>query len=143
MKIKKGDKVKVEYEGTLDNGTVFDSSAKHHKLLEFEVGSQQVIKGFDDALMGMEPGQEKMIDLTPANAYGDHNPQLVKKVPRDQLPKEQEPQKGMTLVVGMPNGSQLPAKITEVTPDMVTIDFNHALAGKNLHFKIKVVEVAS
>jgi FKBP-type peptidyl-prolyl cis-trans isomerase 2 len=141
MPIKDGDKVKIDYTGTLEDGTVFDSSEKHGKPLEFQIGSKQVIKGFEEAIKGMEQGQEKDIKIVPEDGYGHPNPQLVQKVPREQLPKEPEPQIGMALAVKLPNGNQMPAKITEVTQKDITIDLNHPLAGKTLNFKIKAVEV--
>ena len=141
MPIKNGDKVKVEYKGTLDDGTVFDSSEKHGEPLEFEIGAGQIIPRFEDAVLGMENGDEKEFKLEHSEAYGDRNPQLVQKIPRDQLPKEVEP--GMVLVVGLPNRAQIPVKVTEVTDGWVTIDLNHPLAGENLNFKIKIVDVSS
>ncbi|MEK6939175.1 MAG: peptidylprolyl isomerase [Nanoarchaeota archaeon] len=132
----------MDYTGTFDDGTVFDESEKHGQPLEFEVGSGQVIKGFDDAVMGMKNGEEKKIVIPPAEAYGEVKAELRKKVPRKQLPQDQEPKVGMVLAVGLPNGMQFPARIMEVTTDDVTIDLNHPLAGKTLHFKIKVVNVA-
>lgn len=141
MPIKNGDKVKVEYEGTFDDGTVFDSSEKCGAPLEFEVGAGQIIPGFENAVMGMEEGEEKEFKLKPADAYGDRNPQLVQKIPKDQLPKEVMP--GMMLMIGLPNGVQIPVKITEVTDEEVTIDLNHPLAGKVLNFKIKIVDISS
>ena len=142
MAVEKGSKVKVEYTGTLEDGTEFDSSVKHGKPIEFEAGSGQMIKGFDDAIIGMEVNEEKEITLKPEEAYGNPNPQMVKEVPREQLPKEEEPKEGMMLMVGLPNGAQIPAKIAEVGEETVKIDLNHPLAGKTLHFKLKVVEVA-
>lgn len=139
MVVKNGDKIKVEYEGKLEDGTVFDSSEKHGKPLEVEVGTGQLIKGFESALIGMEPGEEKEIKLQPADAYGEQNPQMVQKLPRDKLPPEPEPQPGMVLGVKLPDGAQFPAKIMEVTDNEVTIDLNHPLAGKVLIFKIKIV----
>jgi len=143
MPVKKGDKIKVEYEGKLEDGTVFDSSEKHGQPLEFEVGSGQLIKGFDDAVIGMEKGEEKEIKLQPKDAYGDHNPQLIKKIPRDKLPEDQEPKPGMMLMINLPNGARIPANIKEVTDKEITIDVNHPLAGKVLIFKIKVVDISS
>jgi len=143
MTVKKGDKVKVEYTGTLDDGTVFDSSEKHGHPLEFEAGSGKVIKGFDEAVIGMEKDEEKDVKIAKDQAYGERKPELLKKVPREQLPEGQEPKAGMTLMVGLPDGNQIPAKITEVNEKEITIDLNHPLAGKNLNFKIKVVEVSS
>ncbi len=141
MKVEKGNIVQVEYTGTLDNGDVFDASKNHGKPLEFEVGSGQLIKGFDEAVIGMEKGEEKEIKLEPANAYGEVRQELFKKIPRDQLPKEQEPKVGMMLGMQLPTGQQVPVKITAVDEKEVTIDLNHPLAGKKLTFKIKVVGI--
>ncbi len=141
MAIKKGDKIKVEYTGMLEDGTVFDSSEKHGKPLEFEVGSGQVIKGFDAAVIGMEKGQEKEVIIQPDEGYGHPDPKLVKKFPRKQLPKEPEPKEGMMLMVGTPDGRQFPAKIVKVDDKEVSIDLNHPLSGKVLKFKIKIFDV--
>jgi len=143
MPIKKGDKVKVEYTGTFDDGTVFDSSEKHGKPLEFTAGEGKVIKGFDNAVIGMEKGEEKEIKISPQDAYGEHKPELIKKIPRDKIPKEPEPKPGMMLAVNTPDGKQFPALIKEVNDKEVTIDLNHPLAGKNLNFKFKLVDVSS
>ena len=143
MPIKKGDIIKVEYEGTLDDGTVFDSTKKHGEPLEFEVGSGQLIPGFDNAVVGMDKGDEKEINLEPGDAYGDHNPELMKKVPREQLPKNEELKPGMMLMLTLPNGMQFTAVVSEIDKENVTIDLNHPLAGKKLNFKIKIIDVAS
>ena len=142
MPIKKGDKIKVDYTGTLDDGTVFDTS-EGKEPLEFEAGSGKVIKGFDEAVIGMEKGQEKEFKIDCKDAYGEPNPQLMQKIPREQLPKEQEPKPGMILGLKTPDGQQFPARIAEVSDKDITIDLNHPLAGKNLNFKIKVVEISS
>jgi FKBP-type peptidyl-prolyl cis-trans isomerase 2 len=139
--IKSGDKVKVHYTGSFDDGTVFDSSEKHGQPLEFEVGAGQIIPGFEKGIIGMKQGEEKIIHLEPCDAYGDINPQLVKKVPRSQLPPEQEPKPGMVLIISLPNGMQVPTRLTEVGKDEVTLDLNHPLAGKCLNFKIKIVGI--
>jgi len=143
MKVKKGDKVKVEYEGKLENGEVFDSSnhGDHSHPLEFTVGDGMVIKGFDVAIEGMEVGEEKEITLKPEDAYGDKNPDLKKDFPRDMLPKEREPEKGMVLMMGTPDGRQIPVEIVDVDKDKIVVDLNHPLAGKTLIFKVKVVEI--
>lgn len=143
MGIKKGDKIKVEYTGTLDDGTVFDSSEKHGKPLEFEVGANKVIKGFDEGVVGMEQGEEKEIKIESKDAYGDHNPDMIKKMPRDKVKEGPEPKPGMGIMLGTPDGRQFPALIKEVTDTEITIDINHPLAGKNLTFKVKIVEISS
>src|SRR3989338_703250 len=137
---KDGDTVKVHYTGTFDDGTVFDSSEKHGSPLEFKLGAQQVIKGFENAIRGMKKGQEKAIKITHEEGYGHPKPELVQKVPREQLPPTPEPKEGMMLAVKLPNGYQMPARISGVTDKEVTIDLNHPLAGKTLNFKIKLVE---
>jgi FKBP-type peptidyl-prolyl cis-trans isomerase 2 len=140
MTIKKGDKVKVEYTGTLD-GTVFDTS-EGREPLEFEVGSGQVIKGFDNAVIGMEVGEEKEVELPPSEAYDEYDPNLLKKIPMDKLPPGEEPKPGMVLELKTPDGIHFPARITEVAEKEITIDLNHPLAGKTLIFQIKVVDIS-
>ncbi len=142
MEVKKGNKVKVEYEGKLEDGTVFDASSKQGKPLEFETGSRKVIPGFDNAVIGMKKDEEKEITIKPEDAYGQPNPEMIKKVPKDQFPKDKEIKPGMMLALGLPTGQQIPAKITEVGDKEVTLDLNHPLAGKTLKFKIKVVDIS-
>jgi len=141
MVLKKGDKVKVEYTGSFEDGTVFDSSEKHGKPLEFEIGAKQIVPGFEKAVVEMKKGEEKEVKLKPEEAYGNPNPELHKKIMKDQLPKGQEPKVGMVLIINLPTGHQVPAKITEISDKDVTIDLNHPLAGKTLNFKIKLLEV--
>jgi len=141
MPIKKGDKVKIEYTGTLEDGKVFDTS-EGKQPLECEVGAGQLIKGFDNALLGMEKGEEKEITLPPTEAYGDHNPSLIKKIPKEQLPKEPSPEKGMKLLMKTGDGKQFPATITNIEENEVEIDLNHPLAAKTLKFKIKIVDIS-
>jgi FKBP-type peptidyl-prolyl cis-trans isomerase 2 len=140
--VKKGDVIKVEYEGKMEDGTVFDCTANHNNQpLEFEVGSGNIIKGFDDAVMGMKKGEEKTIKLPSEQSYGPVHAALIQRIPRAQLPKEAEPKAGMMIVATLPNGEQVPARITKVEKDIVIMDFNHPLAGKTLAFKIKVVDI--
>jgi FKBP-type peptidyl-prolyl cis-trans isomerase 2 len=139
----KGDKVKVDYTGTLDDGQMFDSSTHgdHSHPLEFVLGSGEVIKGFDEAIIGMKIGEEKNVILPKEQAYGDHNPTLLKKVPKSNLPPDKELKAGMMLVLKTPDGHQIPAKIAEVNASEAVIDLNHPLAGKTLHFKLKLVDI--
>ena len=138
--IKKGDKVKVEYTGKLEDGSVFDSSEGKAPLC-FEVGAQQVIPGFDKAVEGMKKDEEKEFTLKVDEAYGPVREEMVQEIPRDKLPKDPEPKEGMMLMMQAPTGQQIPAKITKVEDDKVTIDINHPLAGKDLTFSVKVVGV--
>ena len=143
MPTKEGDKVKVEYTGTFEDGEVFDSSEKHGQPLEFQLGAKQVVPGFENAIVGMEKDEEKEVKIESKDAYGDPNPQLVQKIPKDKLPQDQEVKPGMVLGMTLPNGQQIPAKVTEVGDTEVTLDLNHPLAGKTLNFKIKLVEYSS
>jgi FKBP-type peptidyl-prolyl cis-trans isomerase 2 len=137
MPVKKGDKVKVDYEGALEDGTVFDTS-DNSGTLEFEVGGREVLQGFENAIVGMEKGQEKEFTVASADAYGDHNPDLIQTVPKDRMPGEVEA--GMLMMAGLQNGTQMPVKVVEVGEDTVTVDLNHPLTGKTLYFKVKVVD---
>ena len=141
MKVEEGSKIKVEYEGKFEDGTVFDSSEKHGKPLEFEAGAGMVVPGFDNAVIGMAVGEEKEIKIEPKDAYGEIKSEAFRKVPRDQLPAEAEVKAGMMMGVQLPNGQQMPVKVSEVDDKEITLDLNHPLAGKVLLFKIKVVEV--
>ncbi|MCD4704035.1 MAG: peptidylprolyl isomerase [Methanosarcinaceae archaeon] len=143
MTVKEGNTVKVEYTGMFDDGTVFDSSEKHDKPLEFEVGARQMIPGFEDAVLGMNIGDEKSIKLGPAQAYGEHREDLIKAVPREQMPPEQRLEVGMGLLVSLPDGTDVPAKVIDITDDTITIDLNHPLAGADLSFEIKLVDITT
>jgi peptidylprolyl isomerase len=137
--------VTVEYEGKFESGEVFDSTSHgdHAHPLTFMAGNREVVKGFDEAILGMEKGEEKEVKIKPEEAYGQHNPSLVQKIPRDKLPKEQEPKPGLLLMFRSQAGQQIPAKIVDVDEKEITVDLNHPLAGKTLVFKIKVVEINS
>ena len=141
MAIKKGDIIKVEYEGTLDDGTVFDSTKLNGgDPLKFEVGGGQLIKGFDDSVLGKEVGEEFSIKLQPSDAYGDYKNDMVRKMAKNLFPKEQEPEPGMIIQVMDETGHIILASIKEVIENNVIVDMNHPLAGKVLNFKIKVTE---
>ena len=134
----------IEYEGSLDDGTVFDSSKNHDKPLEFIVGSGQVIPGFDKAVTGMKLMEEKKFTLQPAEAYGEKNQKLTHKVLRSELPPEPESKPGMGFMMGGGPGEALRRTIiTEVTKEYIVIDMNHPLAGKALTFSIKLIKISN
>ncbi len=141
--VKKGNKVKLDYEGSLDSGEIFDSSkhGDHSHPLEFEVGSGKVIPGFDKAVIGMKKDEEKTFVIEAKDAYGEPQKELIQDVPKSSLPQDQELKAGIILMAGTPDGNQFPVRIAEVGKDTVKIDLNHPLAGKNLHFKIKILEI--
>jgi FKBP-type peptidyl-prolyl cis-trans isomerase 2 len=126
----------------LEDGTVFDSSEKHDAPLEFTAGNGQLIKGFDNAVIGMKIGEEKEVKIPPEEAYGTYNPEFVKEMPREVFPEDQDIQPGMMFMVALQDGRQIPVRISEVSEEYVTVDLNPPLAGKTLIFKIKVLEIA-
>lgn len=138
---KAGDTVKIHYTGTLDDGTQFDSSAGREPL-EFELGSGQVIPGFDKAVEGMAVGEEKSVNIEPEDAYGPRHDQMVQEVPKDALPDDLEPEIGMGLQAQGPDGQLINLTVTEVADESITVDGNHPLAGKALNFAIELVEIA-
>ena len=143
MKIVKGNKVKVEYEGKFDNGEIFDSSkhGEHSHPLEFVVGKSQVIPGFEEAVIGLKKGDEKEIKLESEEAYGNYDSTLKREIPKEVIPEGQEIKEGMIIVMQTPEGYKLPARIVSISDDSFTIDLNHPLAGKKLIFNIKVIGV--
>ncbi|MHA2391716.1 MAG: FKBP-type peptidyl-prolyl cis-trans isomerase [Promethearchaeota archaeon] len=140
MAIKRGEWIKVEYEGTLDDGGIFDSTDLNGGApLKFQVGMGQLIKGFDESVVDKNVGEEYTIRLEPSEAYGEYKEGMTQKVPRIQFPKGVDLQPGLMLMVMGPQG-QMPASIKSVEENEVTIDLNHPMAGKVLNFKIKIVE---
>lgn len=139
---KSGDRVKVHYSGFLEDGTVFDSSLEGDPF-EFTLGEGMVIPGFENAVIGMDVGETKTVNIPFAEAYGPRRDELMATIERAQLPDHISPEVGMSLQVRTPDGSFTNVLITEVTPSTVTLDANHPLAGKDLIFEIKLVEIAS
>ncbi|MGC9453713.1 MAG: FKBP-type peptidyl-prolyl cis-trans isomerase [Phycisphaerae bacterium] len=137
---KDGDKVKVQYTGKLkEDGQVFDSNDESNPL-EFTVGQGQIIPGFEQAVVGMEEGEEKTVDVPADQGYGRHTEERVVTVHREQLPEDLDPQVGQRLEVRQGEQS-IPVVVTDVNEQQVTLDANHPLAGKDLQFDIKVLEI--
>ena len=135
-----GDTVRVDYTGTLDDGTQFDSSAGR-KPLEFTLGNGELIDGFEAAVMGMKVGETKTVRVPVDQAYGPYLEELVRVYPREQLPAGLDPKVGDQLPMTLTNGSTIYVTVTEVTETSITIDANHPLAGKDLNFEITLVEI--
>ena len=138
--IESGTTVKVHYKGTLNDGAVFDSS-EGREPLEFQVGTGQVIQGFDAAVQTMETGTSKTITIPCAEAYGDVVPELIATVPQTQFPEEIQPEVGQTLELQSPQGN-LPVRVMEINEEGVLLDGNHPLAGQDLTFELTLVDVA-
>ncbi|MDF7823710.1 peptidylprolyl isomerase [Pontiellaceae bacterium B12227] len=138
--IEKGQKVKIHYTGTLDDGNQFDSSAGREPL-EFEMGAGMVIPGFETGVADMAVGEKKTINIPAAEAYGEKREDLVMSFERAQLPPDLEPEIGMMLQMQGPQGQPVPVTITAVEEENITIDANHQLAGQNLNFDLELVSV--
>jgi peptidylprolyl isomerase len=135
----KGDTVRVHYTGRLADGQVFDSS-EGGEPLEFTLGAGQVIKGFEDGVEGMTIGEEKQVEIESEDAYGERVEGLVQTISREGLNLGEEPRVGMNLVMQLPDEQQIPVAVTAVTPDSITLDANHPLAGEKLIFDIERVK---
>ncbi|MEK6849691.1 MAG: peptidylprolyl isomerase [Nanoarchaeota archaeon] len=135
-----GDKVTIEYTGTLDDGTQFDTSVGKEPL-QFQLGSGEVIPGFEKGITGMALGEQKTLKITPEDAYGPHHEKLVQEVPKDKFPAHVELKKGLLLTMKAPTGQVMMAKIAEVKETTAMLDLNHPLAGMTLHFKVKLLAI--
>ena len=140
--VKKGDTVRVHYTGKLLNGESFDSSAGRDPL-EFEVGAGMMIKGFDDAVVGMTIGDKKTVNIAAADGYGERNEEMLIEFPRSNFPADMKAEIGMQLMMNNNAGQQFPVTITEIGEEIVKLDANHFLAGKELVFDIEMVEIDS
>lgn len=136
----KGNTVKVHYTGKLKDGTVFDSSADREPL-QFTLGDGNMIKGFDIAVHGMAVGDDKVVTIPSAEAYGDKREDMMLDVPLDQVPSEIKPEVGMDLSIQNQMGQPTPVKVVHVDDQKITLDANHPLAGQDLIFDIKLVEL--
>jgi peptidylprolyl isomerase len=137
---KTGDTVKVHYTGTLADGTEFDSS-RGRDPLEFTLGQGALIPGFENAVVGMSPGDTKTVELAANDACGDRHEQLTQDVPRTAIPDDIELQEGMVLRARGPEGQDLAFTVVSFDDQSVMIDGNHPLAGKDLTFTVQLVEI--
>lgn len=136
----KGNTVKVHYKGSLKDGTIFDSS-ENREPLEFVLGDGRMIKGFDAAVHGMSVGEDKQVKIPSNEAYGEKREDMMLDVPLDQVPPEIKPEVGMDLSIQNQAGQPTPVKVVHVDENKITLDANHPLAGEDLIFDIKLVEV--
>lgn len=141
QQVKSGDTVRVHYHGKLKDGSTFDSS-EGRAPLEFTVGSGQVIKGFDDALAGMQIGDKKTVEIPVNEAYGERNDDMMMEFPKTDFPPDVVPAPGLELQMSDQAGNIFPVVITEVKEESVILDANHPLAGKDLVFEIELVSIA-
>jgi FKBP-type peptidyl-prolyl cis-trans isomerase 2 len=136
-----GDTVKVHYSGKLDTGVLFDTSAGSDPL-EFELGSGCLIQGFEEAVVGMSPGESKTVQIPPEKAYGRYRDDRIFKMNRKDFPEDITPAEGMSLEVCASNGVMVPVQITEIEGDIIALDANHPLSEQTLTFEITLVDIS-
>ena len=139
---KPGDVVAVHYTGKLPDGSVFDSS-RERQPLQFQLGERQIIPGFENAVVGMAPGDTKSVNIPADDAYGPRRDDLVIQLERSAVPSGMDPQVGQRLQLQTPSGDPVPAQVVDVSEEALTVDANHPLAGRDLEFEIELVEIAS
>ena len=137
---KNGDTVKVHYTGKLDDGTVFDTSIDREPM-QFTIGEGQLIPDFEQAAVGMNPGESKTIQIPAENAYGPHHQERIMVVERSQFPEDLKPEVGQQLQVSQAGSQDFVVTVMAVSDSKVTLDGNHPLAGKDLTFDIQLAEI--
>ncbi len=138
--VKSGDVVKVHYTGKLLNGEQFDSSAGREPL-EFTVGAGQMIPGFDAALPGMKIGDKKTINIPAKDAYGEADENAIIEFPKENVPADMKLEPGQQLTLSNQEGQPFPVIVKEIKGDVIILDANHFLAGKELVFDIELIEI--
>ena len=136
-----GKTCRTHYRGTFNDGTQFDSSYDRGQPLEFVCGAGQMIKGFDAAVADMKVGEIKEIHLMPEEAYGQPNPDAIFTLEIEQLPGAEDLTVGQQVYLSNQYGQPFPVKVTAKDEKTITFDANHEMAGKELNFKIELVEV--
>lgn len=134
-----GNTVKVHYTLTVD-GNVVDSS-KEREPMEFQIGNQQVIPGFEDAIKGMKVGDKKSFKVNPEEGYGIVDPKAIQEVSRDKMPNDLKLKSGMTIYARGKDNYPIPVKVVDVKEDTVILNFNHPLAGKTLKFDVEIIDI--
>lgn len=140
MKIEKGRVVDIDYSLHLGDGEIVDRSEPGEPLTYLH-GEGEIVPGLENALEGMEVGQQKKVVVAPDNGYGPRDEERVQRVPRKAFPPGFVPEVGMELSAQGPGGEEIPFVVQKVEDEVVTIDLNHPLAGKTLHFDITIREV--
>ena len=137
---KTGDKVRVNYTGRSEDGQVFESSVGMVPFT-FTIGSGEVIKGFEDAIVGMQPGERKRITVEPEDGFGLYDEDLVLEVPKSGLPSDLQLQIGIDFEMEDDEGNILPAVVIEILDDSILIDANAPLAGKRVIYEIELIDI--
>ncbi|RZN39389.1 MAG: peptidylprolyl isomerase [Methanosarcinales archaeon] len=138
--VEEGDTVKVHYTGKLEDGTVFDTTANSDPM-QFRIGDGKIIAWFEQSMLGMEPGESKIINIPADDAYGQHHAELVLTVGWNIFPDNAQPEVGRQFIIRQSDSQTIVAMVTNVTESSATLDANHPLAGKDLIFDIQLLEI--
>jgi peptidylprolyl isomerase len=138
--VKLGDTVKVDYVGRFKNGEIFDGTRDKVPLV-FTVGGSRVIKGFEEAVLGMKPGETKIVTVPPEEAYGRRSNDRLIRIKRERLPDDAQLEIGEYFDMRQPDGRKVPVRVVEISESGVTVDANGPLAGKELVFEIELLEI--
>lgn len=136
-----GSRVTMHFSLTLEDGTVAEDSFDSEPL-EFTMGDGTLNEGLELGLYGMKVGDEETLSMSPEQTFGFHDPENVHELPRSDFDREQPLEEGMIIAFNTPAGDELPGMIRQVTADSVTVDFNHPLAGHDLLYRIKILDIS-
>ena len=137
---KVGDKVRVRYRGFLNDGTIFDLSSEKRPL-EITIGEKTVISGFEEAIVGMSEGDTKGVSIPPEDAFGPHRKDLVLVVKQSDMPSHITPHRPTKLQIRSNDAQTAAVTGADMAEETITLDGNHELAGKELNFKIELVQI--
>ncbi len=141
-RVEMGDRVLIYYKGVLENGTVAEGTPENEPF-EFTVGGEAVKDIFTRLVVGMEEGDSRTVILSPEDAFGPYNPDFVIEVARSKFPPDAPLEKGVRMEVqSAPDGTPVEVCVTEVTPQTVTLDGNHPLAGEKITMTVQLLEIA-
>ena len=141
MTIKDGERVRVNYEGSFEDGTIFDSTFKTGVPKEFEVGAPNILPAFSEAVRNMEVGVERTITVEPSLGYGEIDPKRIFEMDLKDLPVEGSPAVGSQIQIQLKQGIAVTGRIKAIEGERITVDLNHPLSGKTLIYRIELIEV--
>jgi peptidylprolyl isomerase len=139
--VKQGDNVKIHYTGTLEDGTVFDSSVIRGEPIEFTVGDGRLLPDFETGVIGMSPGESKNVAISHEHAYGPYRDEMVIALPRNQVPENLNVEVGLQLQLTLESSQPIVVNVTDISESTVTLDANHPLAGQDLSFELQLLEI--
>lgn len=140
--VKDGDRIRIHYVGRLEDGTIFDSS-EGGASLELKIGRGEFIKGLEEGVIGMTPGEKRTISMTPDKAYGPHSEEKVFEFHKDRIGEGMTPEVGQLMQLYRADGMPITIKVIDKTETGYIMDANHALAGKNLIFEVTLEEIVT